>query len=120
MEQFLLHLFGDYIVQNDWMGLNKKKRTWMGELACQIHCITYSLPFILICSWWAVLVIYVTHYIIDRTDIVAWFLAYRNGAKNIENFGFTTVRPQIISVWLWIIVDNVFHIFCNYFAIKYL
>jgi hypothetical protein len=27
------------------MAQNKKKLTWLGELACQIHCITYSLPF---------------------------------------------------------------------------
>jgi len=27
MEQLLLHLFGDFIVQNDYVALNKKKNT---------------------------------------------------------------------------------------------
>jgi hypothetical protein len=44
-EQLILHAVGDYLIQNDWMAQNKKKLTWLGELACQIHCITYSLPF---------------------------------------------------------------------------
>lgn len=120
MEQFLFHLLGDYIIQSDWMALNKKKRSWIGELACQIHCISYSLPFAFITSWWAVLAIYVSHYLLDRTNIVGWFLAVRNGVFNVDNFGFGKERPFAITIWLYIITDNVFHIFCNYFAIKYL
>jgi hypothetical protein len=120
MEQLLLHAIGDYLVQNDWMALNKKKLSWKGELACQIHCITYSLPFAFIGSWWAVLAIYLSHYIIDRTNIIGWFLAVRNGVFNTENFGFGKERPTFITVWLYIITDNVFHIICNYLALKYL
>lgn len=120
MHQLLLHLLGDYIIQNDWMALNKKEKTLKGELACQIHCITYSLPFLFIGSLYAVIIIYITHYIIDRSNIVSWFLAFKNGVFHIENFGFRNERPKLISVWLYIIVDNVFHIFCNYFALTYL
>lgn len=120
MIQFLLHCIGDYLVQNDWMALNKKKLTWKGELACQLHCITYSLPFAFIGSWWAVLAIYASHYAIDRTNIVAWYLAVKNGVWNIKNFGFSEERPMFITVWLFIIVDNIFHLICNYLALKYL
>jgi hypothetical protein len=120
MNQLLLHLIGDYLVQNDWMALNKKKLSWKGELACQIHCITYSLPFLYIGSCSAVLTIYLSHYILDRTNIVGWFLALRNGVFHVRNFGFGGERPFVITVWLYIITDNVFHVLCNFLALKYL
>lgn len=118
MLQLIFHAIGDYLIQNDWMALNKKLRTWKGELACQIHCITYALPFKFICSWEAVAVIYVTHYLIDRFNFVGWFLAFRNGVWNVKNFGFSEGRPTFITVWLYIITDNIFHIICNYSAIQ--
>jgi len=120
MEQLFLHLIGDYIIQNDWMALNKKLKTLKGELACQIHCILYSLPFILIGSWEAVIAIYISHYILDRTNIVSYFLALRNGVDNIKNFGFSESRPFAITIWLLIITDNIFHLIFNYLALKYL
>ena len=135
MLQLILHAIGDYLIQNDWMALNKKKRTWLGELACQIHCITYSLPFWYFYNWEVALVVYVTHYVIDRTNIIAYFLAIKNGMFKIichnsfmryytlkfdvSNFGFGLDRPPFISIWLYIIVDNIFHIICNYSAINY-
>lgn len=120
MLQLILHLIGDYLVQNDWMALNKKKVSWKGELACQIHCITYSLPFLFITTPLATLAIYLSHYVIDRTNIVSYFLAFKNWTFSTENFGFGKERPVFITVWLYIIVDNVFHIICNYLSIKFL
>lgn len=120
MLQLIFHLIGDYFIQNDWMALNKKKRSWMGELACQIHCITYSLPFLFITGPYAVLAIYLSHYLFDRTNIVTWYLAVKNGTFSTENFGFSKDRPTFITVWLYIIVDNSCHIICNYLAIFYL
>lgn len=119
MLQLIFHLIGDYLIQNDWMALNKKKLTWIGELACQIHCITYALPFLFIASPFQVFLIYLSHYLIDRTNIVAWFLAIRNGVFHTKNFGFSMERPALISVWLFIITDNVFHIIGNYLILKY-
>ena len=120
MMQVILHLIGDYLIQNDWMALEKKKRSWEGEIACQIHCITYSLPFLYIGSWNALLVIYATHYIIDRFKLIEWYLAVRNCIFHVKNFGYGIERPVIITVWLYIIVDNTFHVICNYLALKYL
>lgn len=114
MEQLLLHLLGDFITQNDWMALNKKKPTLTGFLACQVHCILYALPFLLLGTPFQVFLIYFSHYAIDRSNLVAWFLAYRNGVKDIHNFGFSHERPSFISVWLFIITDNTFHLLCNY------
>lgn len=141
MEQLILHLIGDYILQNSWQALNKKKDGWIGFWACLTHCIIYSLPFLFIGSLDAVLFIFTTHFIIDRTNLVAYLIAFRDGVKikdyqpgskidpvviynykqyDISNFGFPQERPIIISVWLYIIVDNIFHVLFNYIAIRYM
>lgn len=120
MEQLLLHLFGDFIVQNDWMAMNKKKPGWLGFKACFIHTLTYSLPFLLITNWLAFLVIWFTHFVIDRTKIVDYFVMWKNGEKDIENFGFSHERPFALSIWIYIFIDNTFHLIINYMAIKYI
>jgi len=79
MEQLLLHLIGDYILQNDWMAQNKKKGSWIGSIACQAHCIIYTIPFFLSTQdLLQIFLIYFTHYLIDRTNIVTKFLTLRN------------------------------------------
>lgn len=120
MEQLILHGIGDYFLQTDKQALNKKKSGYYGFKQCLIHCLTYSLPFLLIGSYLAVFVIFVTHFIIDRTKIIDWIIAYKNGIRTIENFGFSPERPQLITVWLYIICDNIAHITINYLSLKYL
>lgn len=132
MLQLILHGIGDYFLQTDKQALNKKKKGAYGLLQCLIHCITYSLPFLFIGSWKAVSIIFVTHFIIDRTNLVAYVLAIRNGVYfpdtyatkhvkiyDISNFGFGTDRPFAITIWLYIICDNLCHIICNCIALKY-
>jgi len=119
MEQLLLHLFGDYIIQNDYVALNKKKNTLKGWFYCIFHCITYALPFLLITNWKAVIGIGLSHFLFDKTNIVAYFLKIRNNAPDISNFGHIQSRPFAISVWLNIFTDNTFHLICNYFFIWY-
>lgn len=129
MLQLILHGIGDYFLQTDYQALNKKKKGLVGLKACLAHCITYSLPFLFIGSWKAVFVVFITHFIIDRTDLVAYLLAFKNGVKkydgdnveyDISNFGFSKERPFAITIWLYIICDNLLHIICNYLALKYL
>jgi hypothetical protein len=132
MEQLLLHLFGDFIVQNDYVALNKKNNTLKGWIYCFFHCITYALPFLLITNWKAVIGIGLTHFIIDKTNIVAYFLAIRNNVVkegenlcdgwhtlDVSNFGFLPERPFAITIWLLIFTDNTLHLICNYLFILY-
>ncbi len=79
MLQLIIHGIGDYFLQTDYQALNKKKKGLLGFWACLMHCITYSLPFLFIGSWKATIIIFVTHFIIDRTNIVAYALAIKNG-----------------------------------------
>ena len=141
MIQLILHGIGDYFLQTDKQALGKKNKGLYGFKCCLIHCITYSLPFLFIGSWQAVSVIFITHFIIDRTNIVAYALAIKNNVKkkmvrdvwypsghhdeeyteyDITNFGFGLERPFALSIWLYIICDNLCHIICNYLALKYL
>jgi len=132
MLQLIFHGIGDYFLQTDYQALNKKKRGWNGLKQCLIHCTTYSLPFLFIASWKAVLVIWITHFAIDRTNFVSYALAWKNRTiyyghnyfpnskkYDISNFGFSKERPFAISIWLNIICDNILHIICNYIAILY-
>lgn len=139
MLQLILHGVGDYFIQTDTWALNKKKKGLFGLWCCFIHCLTYSLPFLFIGSWIAVSVIFVTHFIIDRTNLIAYILAFKNGvyktesmggtsfksgimvkSLDITNFGFGLQRPTFITIWLFIITDNLCHIICNYLALRYL
>lgn len=71
----VLHLFGDYVVQSDWMA-NAKTKASVPALA---HAVTYTVPFWLVLpSWQALLLIGGSHFVIDR-----WRLArYVCWAKN--------------------------------------
>jgi hypothetical protein len=120
MIELILHGIGDYFLQTDYQALNKKKSGLFGIKQCLIHCTTYSIPFFFFYNWKVALVVFITHYIIDRTNLVAWLLAYKNGIRTIENFGFGLERPFAISIWLYIICDNLLHIICNHLSILYL
>ena len=51
MIQLLLHLFGDFIIQNDNVGIRKKEKSLTGLFYCIYHCTTYSIPFLLIITF---------------------------------------------------------------------
>ena len=118
--QVFLHFIGDYILQNHWMSIKKKQKGFEGFIACLIHCMSYSIPFLFIGSLPAVAVIFATHFAIDRTNVVAWFIAVKNGITHVRNAGFHDDVPKFLSVWLLIIIDNIFHVSCNMLALAFL
>jgi hypothetical protein len=102
IEQFLLHLTGDYLLQSDWMALEKTKRLW--PAFC--HALVYSLPFLLIGSWQAWLVLFLTHLVIDRYRLARYvvyaknFMAPRSWWKSwaeCANTGYHDSRPAWLS-----------------------
>lgn len=75
MEQLLLHLWGDYILQSDWMAQNKTKNS----LAALIHAASYSAGFLLLRpSLSAALVIFGTHFFIDRFRLARYVVWAKN------------------------------------------
>jgi Protein of unknown function (DUF3307) len=140
----LCHLVGDYILQSDWMALNKSKRTW----PCLVHVLIYTSCFlILTTSWKALLFIGVTHFIFDRFPIIIRRLIWlknhlgpglkfvpfdkcsatgyydtlmgeiRGIQRPIESINGYFPRLNYITIWLYIITDNILHLGCNLLAL---
>lgn len=142
MEQLILHLFGDYVTQSDWMAQNKTK----SHVAAWWHALVYSLPFLLITGERAFLVILFTHFIIDRYRLARFvvyvknrylqprpdFFASENGEsswalwhkkwswENCKGTGYPADAPPWLAVWLLIAADNTLHLAINYAAIRWL
>lgn len=92
------HLVGDYLVQNDWMALNKKQST----LHCSVHCFLWSLAVLLFSGWSVVWlpVLFVGHFVQDRTNIIGVYMNAVGQSQFAKN----------LAPWSVIIVDNVWHI----------
>ena len=145
MIQLILHLWGDYLTQSHWMSVEKTKRWWPALL----HSTIYSLPFFLIGSWKAVLVIWSTHVIIDRFRVARYVVWAKNflGPRNVKcsshhsscqcgyclyalgrnhpwiecsATGYHKDVPAWLSTWLMILADNTLHLTINYLALAYL
>jgi Protein of unknown function (DUF3307) len=123
MEQLILHLFGDFVSQNDWMANNKTKRSW----PAWCHAGVYSLPFLLIGSPAALGVILVTHFFIDRYRLVRYLMWAKNCLSpqrhpwsECSGTGFHKSTPEWLATWLMIISDSTLHLICNYCALRWL
>ncbi len=101
------HLVGDYLLQNDWMALNKKK-DW---IPCAIHCFIWTNCVLLFGGvWfgvggWPVMAVYwillLTHAVQDGTNIVRRWMSL---------IGQEQFATGACSPWSIIVVDNVWHI----------
>lgn len=98
MHWIFAHLIGDYLLQTDWMALNKKQHT----LPAVTHTAVYCLPF-LFCSfvWWQIALIGIQHFIQDRTAFIVWLMR----VKGSEQFAKGPCSP-----WSIIVTDNIVHI----------
>lgn len=96
------HLVGDYLFQTSWMAAHKAKY-WMPLLT---HVLVYTTTVALL-AWigfggltlWGILLIAVSHVILDRRTFVAWWVRHIMRVKGDQ------------QNWLMIMADQVFHIF---------
>lgn len=123
IEQLLLHVVGDYITQTNKMA-SKKITSWLWALT---HATVYSLPFLLIGSIDAVLVIGVTHAVIDRYRLARYVVFAKNWITetslkwgDCSKTGYPSSLPDWLAVWLLIIADNVMHVAINYASLRFL
>lgn len=110
MTQLLLHLWGDYILQSDWMAQNKTA--------------IYSLGFLLLRpSPAALAVIFGTHFFIDHYRLARYVVMAKNwlGSPHTQSFstatGYPESAPAWLAVWLLIIADNILHVIINGLAL---
>lgn len=94
------HLVGDYLLQNDWMAMNKKQN----PLICMVHAILWTLAVCLFAGWYnpyAISALLCTHFIQDHSNIVG---------KWMSLIGQKQFATGPCSPWSIIVVDNVWHI----------
>lgn len=98
MHWIYAHLIGDYILQNDWMALSKKK-SWFHAAA---HGLMYSMPFFLTgLMLWQIILIGIQHVLQDHSHIIKKMLIWKGSRSMTE----TPMAP-----WGIIVVDNIVHI----------
>jgi hypothetical protein len=104
----LAHLWGDYILQNDWMAKNKTSSDW----ACAVHCAFYTGAYALFIEtsgnhWplWAYAAVFFTHYLIDRYRLAFKWMNWHDWQKDFA---------KNMAPWSIIIVDNTFHLAIAY------
>jgi hypothetical protein len=106
------HLIGDYLFQSDWMALNKKSKSYEGLLTCIIHSLIWTV-FVYLFGFYTTndviifLLLFISHFILDRWNFVKWFL---NTFRIMPN-------P---TLWKIIIVDNTLHLLMVYGILKIL
>src|SRR5690606_35528566 len=79
-------------------------RAWLvGTIACLVHVTLYTLAVFAFTGWpaWALAVVAVTHFIQDRTSIIAWWMRFN---------GQSAFMQPPLAPWSFIVVDNVWHL----------
>lgn len=121
----LAHLWGDYVLQTDWMAQEKTRRWW----PALVHGLLYTLPFLLITHAPAALVVIAgTHVLIDRWRLakyVVWARGQLGPARYRPSWpptasGMREGTPDWLGMWLLFIVDNAIHLAINVGAIRWL
>lgn len=128
--QLLAHLVGDYLLQSDWMAVNKKKPGVLGWAALTTHAAWYTVPFGLLAeSWQAMVAIGLSHALIDRYRLPQFLVWLKNQLsppsewlywKDCRETGSNPDRPIWLTTWLLIIVDNTLHLLINGAILYYL
>lgn len=127
------HLVGDYLFQNDWMAMNKKKPSLLGFAACLLHCLVYSACVVVFLYWptvfdgslitfWQVFVAmniaFWSHFVIDRTYIVDQWMTFFGQTtwatlEKIEDEQLRNTRKLYVPL-VQIAIDNTAHIALMY------
>jgi hypothetical protein len=66
------HLAGDYLLQNQWMALNKAKNSFVGWTTALVHCVLYTLAVCLFMwnfDWYWMVIVFLTHFPIDKFSL---------------------------------------------------
>ena len=87
-ELLLGHLVGDYLLQNQWMAMNKSKNTLQGWIAATVHCILYTLAVCLFMwnfDWYWMLIVFLSHFPIDKFMLAEKYLHFIKG-KDLKDY----------------------------------
>jgi len=94
------HLLGDYLLQNEWMAMNKSKNTWNGWFAALLHCVLYSWAVCLFMwnfDWYWYVVVFLTHFPIDKFALAEKYMHYIKG-KGMKDYVMKDIVPSMKSM----------------------
>ena len=141
----LCHFVGDFWLQSDWCAINKGTKTFN----CLVHVLIYTACFLFLThSIPALLFIGGTHFLLDRYHIIMrkllWWknhfptmkyppFEYCNSTGYYDDSPYNTKTPDelhkkvwgkprhfFITIWIYIVCDNVLHLLCNLIALTLL
>ena len=92
------HLVGDWILQNDWMALNKRS---LRQPAAWTHAAIQALCLGVALGWRAGVVLGLVHLLIDTRVPVEWWI------RRFKRCGQT---PEVGAIAIWL--DQTLHIVC--------
>jgi Protein of unknown function (DUF3307) len=117
--ELIAHLLGDYVLQSDWMALEKTG----ASLPAAAHAATYAVCFLpLTRDPVRLAVIGGTHFVIDRWRLARYVVWAKNQAvptrlrypwSEGRATGYHQDRPSWMAVWLMIAADNTLHLLVN-------
>jgi hypothetical protein len=131
MFQMLLgHLVGDYLLQNEWMAMNKSKNNMKGTIAAMVHCLLYTFAVCLF-MWnfqliW-IIVVFLSHFPIDKFALGEKYMHYLKG-KGLKDYVVRYSQNKIpngydaleggFSAVVYTITDNTMHLVLMFIAYK--
>ena len=133
------HFVGDYLLQNEWMALNKSQRGPKGWLPCGVHVLLYTLAVLIFMSyplyqegyyglvatlfdWKLWLIVAVPHYFIDHYSLASYFMRLKNGKKPFDypkpedGAGPGVLWYTAFTAPVYIMNDNTIHWVMLYFT----
>lgn len=87
-ELLLGHLTGDFLLQNEWMAMNKSKNTGEGWLAAFVHCFIYTWVICLFTwtfDWYWFVAVFCSHFFIDKFKLAEYYMHYIKG-KGMKDY----------------------------------
>lgn len=97
-QALIMHLIGDWILQNDWMARNKPN---LRHPAAWVHGSIHVVLMAIVLGWGAALALGACHLLIDTRGPFGWWRRF---------FRMTTEGPNALHVAIW--SDQVLHVLC--------
>jgi hypothetical protein len=93
----VIHLVVDWLLQTEWMALNK---TNLRHPAAYVHSGLHALGMLLIFPWWLAIGVGITHLLIDTRKPVTWWI------ETIKQMPPSTPIYTQVEIWL----DQILHV----------
>ena len=133
-QMLLGHLVGDYLLQNEYLAINKSKKTLKGWLTALIHCLIYTFAVCLF-MWNAqliwILAVFCSHFFIDKFALGEKYMKYVKGSglrDYIDDVNHTYTRTWMddsegqrmltggFRAFVYAVTDNTMHLVLMYIA----